>query len=157
MQVRHLGEHDYPAVISVIDEWWGGRHMADMLPKLFFVHFHDTSFAIEEQGQLIAFLAGFVSQSYPDQAYIHFVGIHPAHRQRGLGRLLYERFFRAALARGCTSVRCVTAPVNHGSVAFHTRMGFTIEKADGESNGVPCTLDYDGRGQSRVLFVKPLE
>jgi GNAT superfamily N-acetyltransferase len=156
MQIRNLDERDYPSVISVIDEWWGGRHMADMLPKLFFVHFRDTSFAIEEDGELIAFLAGFVSQTYPEQAYIHFVGIHPAHRQRGLGRQLYERFFAAMQARGCTSVRCVTAPINRGSIAFHTRMGFAIEKADGEVNGVPCTLDYDGRGQSRVLFVKRL-
>jgi hypothetical protein len=26
-------------VIAVIDEWWGGRPMAGMLPRLFFDHF----------------------------------------------------------------------------------------------------------------------
>lgn len=156
MELRHLEPSDYPAVIAVIDQWWGGRHMADMLPKLFFVHFRETSFAAERDRQLIAFLAGFVSQTYPDQAYIHFVGIHPEHRGRGLGRQLYERFFDAARQRGCASVRCVTAPVNTGSIAFHTRMGFQIEQATGEVNGVPCTLNYDGHGQDRVLFAKAL-
>jgi len=156
MNIRHLNEYDYPTVIAVIDHWWGGRHMADMLPKLFFVHFQDTSFAAEEHGQLIAFLAGFVSQTYPDQAYIHFVGIHPEHRQRGLGRQLYERFFAAARQRGCSTVRCVTAPVNTGSIAFHTRMGFQVEKINGVSNRVPCTINYDGNGQDRVLFVRDL-
>lgn len=156
MEVRPLEERDYPGVIAVIDQWWGGRHMADMLPKLFFVHFRDTSFAIEQGGELLAFLAGFVSQTDPGQAYIHFVGIHPAHRAHGLGRELYERFFAAVRQRGCTAVRCVTAPVNLGSVAFHTRMGFQIEKANGERNGVPCTIDYDGAGQDRVQFVKSL-
>ena len=157
MHLRHLEPSDYPSVIAVIDQWWGGRHMADMLPKLFFVHFRDTSFAVEDQGQLVAFLAGFASQTYPDQAYIHFVGIHPEYRQHGLGRQLYERFFTAARQRGCTTVRCVTSPVNAGSIAFHTRMGFAVEHVNGQAGGVPCTLNYDGNGQDRVLFVRSLE
>lgn len=156
MELRQLEPSDYPFVIDAIDQWWGGRHMADMLPKLFFVHFRETSFAVEDQGQLVAFLAGFVSQTYPEQAYIHFVGIHPDYRQHSLGRQLYERFFAAARERGCSVVRCVTAPVNSGSIAFHKRMGFAIENITGESNGVPCTIDYDGNGQSRVLFVRSL-
>jgi hypothetical protein len=44
-QIRQLGTGDYPLVISVIDQWWGGRQMADKLPRLFFEHFSDTSFA----------------------------------------------------------------------------------------------------------------
>lgn len=156
MEIRPLEPGDYAPVIAVIDAWWGGRHMADMLPKLFFVHFRDTSFAAEQGGELVGFLAGFVSQSFPEQAYIHFVGIHPGYRGRGLGQQLYGRFFAAARARGCTAVRCVTAPVNRASVAFHTRMGFAVERADAEVGGVPCTRDYDGPGQDRVLFVRSL-
>lgn len=156
MHIRPLEETDYAPIIAVVNDWWGGRQMADMLPKLFFMHFRDTSFAAEEAGAVVAFLAGFVSQTDPQQAYIHFVGIHPAYRGQGLGRRLYERFFAAARARGCTLVRCVTAPVNTGSVAFHTRMGFQIERANGEVGGVPCTLNYDGRGHDRVLFVRAI-
>lgn len=156
MQIRNLEARDYAPIIAVINDWWGGRQMADMLPKLFFVHFRDTSFAVEAGGAPVAFLAGFVSQSYPEQAYIHFVGVSPAQRGHGLGRRLYEHFFTAALARGCTSVHCVTAPVNAASISFHTRMGFTAEHANGERGGVPCTLDYDGRGQDRVQFVRAL-
>ena len=46
-QIRQLSTADYPFVISVIDQWWGGRQMADKLPRLFFEHFTDTSFAAE--------------------------------------------------------------------------------------------------------------
>ena len=45
-------------VISVVDSWWNGRHMADMLPRLFFEHFTDTSFAAERDGELAGFLVG---------------------------------------------------------------------------------------------------
>ncbi len=36
VRIRPVRASDYRTVISVIDGWWGGRHMADMLPRLFF-------------------------------------------------------------------------------------------------------------------------
>ena len=39
IRIRNAEPSDYPPIISVINEWWGGRNMADILPKLFFVHF----------------------------------------------------------------------------------------------------------------------
>lgn len=55
MNIRQMEQRDRAPVIGVIDDWWGGRHRADMLPKLFFAHFRETSFAVEEQGNVIAF------------------------------------------------------------------------------------------------------
>jgi ribosomal protein S18 acetylase RimI-like enzyme len=154
--IRQIRPSDYRPVISVIDGWWNGRHMADMLPRLFFEHFTDTSFAAERDGELIGFLVGFLSQSRPGEAYIHFVGVHPAERGRGLGRQLYQHFFAAAQTRGAGLVRAVTAPVNHGSIRFHRRMGFAIEPGDREVDGVPVAAGYDGEGQDRVRFLKHL-
>ena len=112
-------------------------------PKLFFVHFRDTSFVAEDDGELAGFLCGFRSQTFVDEAYIHFVGVDPARRAAGLGRTLYERFFEAVGDRRV--VRAVTAPVNEPSVAFHRALGFEVERVDD---------DYDGRGEARVLLVR---
>ena len=155
-QIRQLSTADYPFVISVIDQWWGGRQMADKLPRLFFEHFTDTSFAAERDGRLAGFLAGFISQSRPGEAYIHFVGVDPAERGSGLGCLLYEAFFAAAEARGCVLVRAVTSPANRGSVAFHQRMGFRLEPGDAEIDGIPFSSGYDGHGGDRVRFIRSL-
>lgn len=154
MHLRQAQPADYAPIIAVIDDWWGGRHMADMLPKLFFVHFQDTGFVVEQDGEIIAFLIGFVSQTDPTQAYIHFVGVHPGQRGRDLGRALYEHFFETVKLRGCKTVHCVTSPVNKGSIAFHTRMGFESVPGDGVVDGVNVHTDYDGRGEDRVLFKK---
>ena len=148
MEIRHAEPADYGRVIGRVNAWWGGRDMAPMLPRLFFVHFEGTSYVVDDgDGQLAAFLIGFLSQTDPDEAYIHFVGVSPEHRGGGLGRQLYERFFEDARAAGCTRVTCVTSPVNEGSVAFHQALGFTSESV---------AHDYDGPGEDRVLFVKTL-
>ena len=122
--------------------------MAPILPKLFFIHFEGTSFVAEDtSGELLGFVCGFLSQTADDEAYIHFIGVTPEDRGDGLGRALYERFFAEARANGRTSVRCVTSPVNQGSLAFHEAMGFQVERV---------VEDYDGPGEDRVLLVKQL-
>jgi ribosomal protein S18 acetylase RimI-like enzyme len=145
--VRTAEPADYDRIAPLVDEWWGGRAMIDMLPRLFFVHFRETAFVAEEDGELAGFLAGFLSQTNGDEAYIHFVGVSPDHRRRGVGGLLYERFFAAARAHGRSVVRCVTAPVNERSIAFHRALGFDTDTV---------APNYDGRGGDRVLMVKRL-
>ena len=77
-RIRHASPADYGRVIQHVNAWWGGRDMAPMLPKLFFLHFEGTSFVAEDdEGKLVAFLIGFLSQTDPDEAYIHFVGVAP--------------------------------------------------------------------------------
>ena len=142
MLIRPAEPADYARVIPVVDEWWGGRPMAAMLPKLFFVHFRDTSFVAEDDGALAGFLCGFRSQTFDDEAYIHFVGVDPAYRGGGLGRALYERFFAAVAPRSV--VRAVTSPANERSLAFHRALGFEVERID---------EDYDGQGRARALLV----
>jgi predicted GNAT superfamily acetyltransferase len=154
ISIRHAKPEDHQPIIAVLDDWWGGRQVSNTLHKLFFIHFRETSFVAEEEGKLIGFLVGFLSQTFIDEAYIHFVGVHPERRKGGVGRNLYERFFDAASKDGRNTVRCITSPVNKTSIAFHLSMGFEIEAQETEADGVPVYRNYDGRGRARVLFVK---
>ena len=156
MSIRILKESDYNTIISLLDDWWGGRHMADMLPRLFFKHFNDSSFVIQENNKVIAFLIGFISQVYPNQAYVHFIGIHPEYRKRGFGERLYQTFFEVVKQKGCDAVYLVTSPVNKNSIAFHTHIGFQIEDGNCNVGGVAVNTNYDGPGEDRVLLVKTL-
>jgi ribosomal protein S18 acetylase RimI-like enzyme len=144
--IRHAKSSDYGRVIGRINVWWGGREMAPVLPRLFFLHFEGTSFVAEDDaGDLVGFLCGFLSQTDPTEAYIHFVGVSPDHRGEGVGRTLYERFFDEVRGGGRSVVRCVTSPGNAESVSFHEALGFEVDRV------VP---DYDGPGEDRVLLVK---
>ncbi len=154
--IRCLEPEDYEYIISVVDEWWGGRNMRDMLPRLFFTHFCQTSFVVERSGCITGFLVGFVSQCLAGEAYIHFVGVHPQHRKTRLGEILYTRFFDKARVLGCRKVRCVTSPLNKGSIAFHRAMAFEMEETGNVVDGVPIAEHYDGPGQHRVLLFRML-
>lgn len=156
IDIRNIEASDYAAIISVVNDWWGGRNMVDMLPKLFFIHFSSTSFVAIQGEKIVGFLIGFVSQTHLNEAYIHFAGVHPETRKNGLGQALYSRFFEEVKKINCTIVRCITSPINVGSILFHQRMGFCMEPSDRNIDGIPVMENYDGRGGDRVLFYKIL-
>ena len=156
MRLRTVSPDDYALVIPVVDAWWGGRAVSAMLPKLFFVYFCETSFVAEVKDDLIGFLVGFLSPAGTEEAYIHFVGVHPDYRKRGVGRRLYEQFFQVAQRAGRCRVRCVTSPGNHISLSFHRGMGFHPCGGAVDGSEVPIHREYDGPGEDRVLLVKEL-
>ncbi|WP_190079108.1 GNAT family N-acetyltransferase [Streptomyces longisporoflavus] len=161
LTARHPVEDDHSRVLAVVDAWWGGLkgeagalERALLLPRLYFQHFTTTSFVVERDGgdgedrgegdgQLVAFLVGFLSQTEPDAAYVHFVGVDPGLHGQGVGRSLYRAFFALARSHGRRYVHCITSPQNTASQSFHARLGFT-------SSAVKP--DYDGPGLDRVAF-----
>ena len=152
--VRSPREADYLRVCQALDQWWDldgiagqGAQRTALLPRLFLQHFADTSFLVEDGETLAAFLVGFFSPTERHVGYIHFVGVAPAYRQRGLARALYERFFDLCRQHARREVHCITSPPNLRSVAFHRRLGFNV---DGP------VADYDGPGRDRYVFARYL-
>lgn len=156
LRLRHVERSDYARVLAVVDQWWGGRRVSGRLSHVFFVHFRPTSFLFECDDELLAFVLGFISQTTPNEAYIHFLGVHPDYRNLGLARRLCERFFAVVNLRGCDTVRSHTSPQNQASIAFHAAMRFDIDPGDDIVDGAPVWRDYAGPGQHRVRFVRHL-
>ena len=149
MEIRHAQPSDYGRVIGRVNAWWGGRDMAPMLPKLFFVHFEGTSFVIDDdEGQLAGFLIGFLSQTEPEEAYIHFVGVAPERSRRGAR----TGAVRALLRRGpgartrAGALRDLAGEHELGRVPREARL-----------RGRRVAEEYDGPGEDRVLLVKQLD
>jgi predicted GNAT superfamily acetyltransferase len=160
LSVRHPLAADHPRIQAVLAGWWGdlggaaGRlERALLVPRLYLQHFTDTSFVVERaDGTLGAFLIGFRSQSRPDVAYIHFVGVAPDLRRMHVAAALYEGFIEEVRATGARRVQSCTSPSNTTSKAFHTSLGFAIDPSDEIVDGVPVQRDYDGPGIDRVTF-----
>lgn len=132
MILRTASRDDLDAIRGVLVEWWDGRDLTALLQPLFLENFATTSLIAEDDDALVGFLVGFPSIDDPSAAYVHFVGVAPRRRGAGVGRRLHEEFAARMAARGATTVRCVTSPVNVASVAFHQRLGFEVESRDSE-------------------------
>jgi ribosomal protein S18 acetylase RimI-like enzyme len=159
VNVRRPTEADYAGISRVIDDWWGGRQLDHLLPRLWLQHFTGTSWLAESQdGRLAGFLIGFLSPDRPDVAYCHLIATNPNLRRRGLGRALYEHFFDDARADGRSVVTAITWPANHASIAFHRALGFDVQGGPDTQNlyGTPAQADYDFDREDRAILVRRL-
>src|SRR4029079_12026445 len=100
--LRPPTEDDYLAVARPLQSWWtlpgldtpsAARERAALVPRLWLQHFATTNLLAENNRALVGFLVGLLSQDRVDEGYIHFVGVAPDQRGRGIGRQPYERFF----------------------------------------------------------------
>jgi ribosomal protein S18 acetylase RimI-like enzyme len=157
LTIRRAATGDWDRIMAVMVQWWGGRDLRPMLPKIFFEHFRSTSLVAERDDELVGFLVGFLCHDHAEEAYIHFVGVHPSFRGAGLAQDLYRRFFALAQADGRTVVRALTAPLNKRSIAFHTGMGFAILPGDAEVDGLPVTVDHGPQGDYTVRLELKLD
>jgi GNAT superfamily N-acetyltransferase len=156
---RRPTESDYPAISRIVDDWWGGRKVDVLLPRLWLQHFTGTSWLAEtEDGRLCGFLVGFMSPDRAEVAYCHLIATNPNLRGRGLGRALYERFFADARGAGRTRVTAITWPANRRSLAFHKALGFEVRSGADSQNlyGTPSQPGYDFEREDRAILVRRL-
>lgn len=156
---RRPTEADYLPMVRVINDWWGGRNMDVLLPRLWLQHFTGTSWLAETaDGGLAGFLVGFHSPDKPDVAYCRLIATNPTLRKHGLGRALYERFFEDAARAGRHEIRAITWPGNRASIEFHRALGFEVEVGPGSQNlyGSPAQAGYDFDREDRSILVRHL-
>ncbi|MFF8831050.1 GNAT family N-acetyltransferase [Streptomyces sp. NPDC015131] len=160
--MRRARVSDHRTLVECAHRWeaprppaWG-REPSFLLPRLFLQFFAGTSLVAEDSTGVKAFLVGFHSADNEEDACVHFVGVDPRLRGRGLARGLYTAFFERAAEAGRREVRAVARPGNAGAIAFHRALGFSVVDGDHEVGGVPVHRDYDGPGQDRVCFRKRL-
>ena len=72
---------DWDRVMTVMPEWWGGRDLRSMLPKIFFEHFRHTSLIAEHEDRLLGFLLGF--SILPGDAEVDGLPVSIDHGPRG--------------------------------------------------------------------------
>jgi ribosomal protein S18 acetylase RimI-like enzyme len=136
---------DLAAILAELEDFWGEERDMAFLHQALYVHeFGETSVVAEQDGRVVGYLLGFVSQ---DRAgYVHAVAVRRGARGKGVARGMYERFEQLVRARGATALKAITQPENSGSRAFHEALGFTTESVEG----------YSPSGEARLVFRRPI-
>lgn len=153
---RRPTEADHATVAAIVDEWWAGRRIRRLLPRLWFRHFGSTSWIAETpDGRLAGFLVGFVSPDHPAEALVHMAATNPNLRRRGVGRALVARFADDVAARGVARAGAAVGPDDRVAVEFLRAVGFVSVEGPGTERiyGVPAVPDYDGPGEDRAILV----
>ncbi len=145
METRRIEKKDFDEIVSVIDRWWGAP-AGTLAHPIFFYELGQRALVAQDDGTMIGFLLGFITPEVPPTGYVHLVGIHPDHRRRGVGRLLYEAFTRECEAAGCARMKAVAPTGNEASARFHDGVGWKVEE-------VP---NYAGPGRARLVFTREL-
>ena len=109
---------------------------------------------VREGEKVTGYLFGLFSQTAP-VAYVKFIGARSSHRNKGIGRLLYEHFTGIARESGCKELKAITSPADEGSVAFHRRLGMEL-LGEPDERGIPVVKDYGGPGVDRIVFLKKI-
>jgi len=167
IRIRNAKPSDHENIISVIPDWWGGRDLSNSVPKLLLIYFSPTSFVAIKNSELCGFLIGFFSQSFPNEGYIHFAGVHPEFRSNGLAKTLYQKFYDVCSLDSRNIIRSCTAPINKLSIfysplsEYFQTTGFTqlIWILDNISQKSKCSLDHllsfqKGISSSGIDFVR---
>lgn len=156
LTLQALNRTDYLKICEVADSWYGAS-VSYLLHPIYVEHFAATSFVSKKDGRIVGFILGFISQDHPEVAYVHLIATDPGFRGQGIGRILYGRFFGAAIQRGCLTAMAITVPYNRGSISFHLRLGFSLrEKEAAWESGYPVMKDYAGPGIDCLIFERSL-
>ena len=138
--VRHVTIADLRTILGELGEFWDEPGMEFLHQALYVHEFGETSVLAERDGEIVAYLLGFVGPS--GNGYIHAVAVRRSARGQALGRRLYGRFEELVRARGASGLKAITRPENTGSRSFHEALGFSVEEV----------VDYSPSRGSSLVF-----
>ncbi|HBZ65770.1 MAG TPA: hypothetical protein DEO70_02960 [Bacteroidales bacterium] len=156
MKIGNCSMSDFNEIVKDIVDFWGSDRTLHLHQPFLIYEFGNTAFVIKENGQVIAYLFGFFSQT-DNLAYIHLLGVREKNQRQGLGLLLYENFINIAKSKGYTKIKAITTASNAKSISFHkNRIGMTLPGEPNEE-GLNIVKGYSGLNNDRVVFEKRID
>ena len=62
------------------------------------------------------------------RGWLNYVAVDPAHRRRGLGRLIIAEADRLLRAAGCPKINLQVRASNKGAIEFYRRLGYSVDE-----------------------------
>ncbi len=111
-RIRAITEHtlreNYPTSLYLdIYNWW-----------------REGFLVVEDQGQVVGFLAGVMSA--PGRARVLMLAVDEKHRNQGYGTVLLNEFIRRAATRGVKAIELEVRRSNIAAIRFYERLGFQV-------------------------------
>lgn len=122
--LRVLGPDDFDLVMAVTDGLFDNPVRPDQTRAFLADPLHEAVLAFD--GSLGVGMATGTVLLHPDKApsmFVNEVGVRDSHLRRGIGRMVTEKLFEVARARGCEGIWLGTEDDNIPALALYRSMG----------------------------------
>ena len=133
LEVRDLGQGDWPAVREIFEQGIAGRNAtfeteAPSWEAWDSSQLGDHRYVAVEDGQVVGWVAAHPVSSRPCYRGVveHSVYVDEEFQGRGIGRVLLERLFESTEADGIWTIQTGVFPENEASLKLHERCGFRV-------------------------------
>ncbi len=155
MEITVCTKEDFDSILIDYGDFWDHDRVVALHHPTLINEFGDSAFVMKEDGRIVAYLFGFLSQTGP-VGYVQLIAVRQDCRRRGLAKALYAHFTKYALAHGCKQLKAITSTKNTLSIAFHRSIGMELLGETTET-GVTAVRNYAGPGKHRVVFRKDIK
>lgn len=153
MKIERCTINDFDQITKNISDFWGSDRTLHLHHPYLVYEFGNTAFVIKDNGIVIAYLFGFISQT-ESVGYVHLIGVREKYQKQGLGTLLYDKFIQIVKSQGIQRIKAITTPTNNKSINFHQKkIGMTLLGLPNQ-DGIKVIRDYSGKNNDRVVFEK---
>ena len=155
--ITNCNQADFLQILTEIEDFWGSSRTLSYHHPMFVNEFGNTSFVIKNNGNIIAYLFGFISQTELT-GYVHLIAVRQSYQNRGLGKQLYRHFIEYLKNLNVHNLKANTTPTNEKSINFHLNIGMQMTGVENENeNGIRVIKDYSGVGHDRIVFKMKLD
>src|SRR5690625_3311038 len=119
--IRPMQEADLDAVLDLEPQLFGSGAWSRATYEAELSHPGRRYVVVEQDDQV----AGYAGIDLADEATVMTVGVAPAHRRRGFGRLMIREILALARAHGSTQVHLEVRADDAGAQALYASFGFT--------------------------------
>jgi mycothiol synthase len=119
-------------LIAAFDEPWNEQRTKTELTEAPDVH---AVYIVTHQNTIVATASSQLrAQHTTTSGYVHWVGTHPDHREKGLAYALVTKVLHDFMERGYTGSYLETQPSRHAAIKTYLKLGFTPEyEVEGEN------------------------
>ena len=158
IDIRKAREEDFLAVYRFVSSCPPLEKYFEHFYKIMLRYFQNTCFIAEEGGEIVGFLMGFVSPVHESTYFLWQVGVSPATRGKGVGKLLLKAAENHLKEMDIRKIEVTVDPENEPSLRLFKSSGYmNISRQEGETVHVLENLavkDYYSPGRHFVLFEK---
>ena len=115
-------------------------------------HFADTSVKVEQDGDLMGFISGYIPPNEPDVLFIWQVAVSPAARGMGLGKRMLSHLMDRPACAEVRYMRTTVTPDNEASLAMFASYARSAGAEVDDNILFDRDLHFDGKHASEVLY-----